>query len=192
MRTVLTRVRASVVLGGMIALALAGCSAGQDGRTSPPPWPAPTDVAARVKAAGLSLLTAEGTALHTHQHLSLTVDGAPVVVPADIGIDEAARRISAIHTHDPSGVLHVESPEVRTFRLGQAFTEWNVHLAEGQVGPYQDGQDGRVVAVFVNGKRTEGDPREIPLTEHEDIAVVVVREGRTPTAPPPFQWPSDL
>jgi hypothetical protein len=194
MRTAPSRARAAGLLGAVLALglSLAGCSSGQDGRTSPPPWSAPTDVSARVKAAGLELLTAEGTALHTHQHLTITVDGSPVVVPADIGIDEAAQRISAIHTHDESGVLHVESPEVRTFTLGQAFTEWNVHLAKGQVGPYADGQDGRVVAVFVNGTRTARDPREIRLTEHEDIDVVVVRKGQTPAAPPAFRWPSNL
>jgi hypothetical protein len=182
--------RAGVVLAALLVAALAGCSPTADGRTTAPPWSAPTDVSARVKAAGLTLLATEGSALHTHQHLTVTVDGDPVTVPADIGIDLVARRISAIHTHDTSGIVHVESPTVRTFRLGQVFTEWNVRLAKGAIGPYVDGQDGATVAVFVAGKRTTDDPREIALTAHEDIDIVVTHGGAKPAAPPPFQWPA--
>jgi hypothetical protein len=178
------------VAAGALVLALAGCSSASDGRTSPPPWPAPSDVAARVKAAGLSLLTEEGSALHTHQHLTITVDGKSVAVPAEIGIDVAHRGISAIHTHDPSGIIHVESPTVRTFRLGQVFTEWDVRLGQGAIGPYVDGQDGAKVAVFVAGERVTADPRRIALTEHEDIAVVVTHGGAAPAAPPAFAWPA--
>jgi hypothetical protein len=111
-------------------------------------------------------------------------------VPADIGIDVADRGISAIHTHDPSGIIHVESPTVRIFRLGQVFTEWDVRLGQGSIGPYVDGQDGATVAVFVGGKRVAGDPRRIALTEHEDIAVVVTHGGAAPAAPPAFAWPA--
>lgn len=183
--------RAGVAASALLVAALAGCSAdpSQDGRTTAPPWSAPTDVSARVKAAGLSLLSEEGAALHTHQHLSISVDGSPVTVPAEIGIDEG-RGISAIHTHDTSGIVHVESPTVKTFRLGQVFTEWNVRLGTGAVGPYVDGKDGATVAVFVGGSRTDGDPRKLPLTAHEDIGIVVTHGGAAPAAPPAFQWPA--
>jgi hypothetical protein len=181
---------AAGVLSALLATVLAGCSTATDGRTSPPPWPAPTDVPARVKAAGLSLLTSEGLVLHTHQHLSITVDGDPVTVPTDIGIDLVARRISALHTHDTSGIVHVESPTVRSFRLGQVFSEWGVRLDQGAIGSYVDGQDGATVAVFVQGKRAGGDPRRIPLTAHEDIDIVVTHGGAKPTPPPAFQWPA--
>jgi hypothetical protein len=183
------RVVLPVLLVSALVTALAGCSAGTDGRTTAPPWSAPTGVAARVKAAGLSLLTEEGAALHTHQHLSVTVDGNPVTVPADIGIDLIARRISALHTHDTSGIVHVESPTARTFRLGQVFTEWDVELDRGRIGSYVDGQDGAHVAVFVDGRRTDGDPRRLPLTPHEDIDIVVTHGSAAPTPPPAFQWP---
>ena len=179
----------AAALGAVLVLGLAACSSRTDGRTTPPPWPAPSDAAARVRAAGLSLLAEEGSALHTHQHLSITVDGRPVLVPADIGVDLAERGISAVHTHDTSGIVHVESPRVRTFRLGQVFTEWDVRLGEGAVGPYVDGRDDATVAVFVGGKRTTGDPRRIALTEHQDIALVVTHGGAEPAAPRAFVWP---
>lgn len=160
------------------------------GRTTAPPWALPSDVETAVKSAGLTMLTAEGTALHIHQHLSITVDGKAVAVPADLGIDEQAQQLSSLHTHDTSGILHVESPTVTTYRLDQAFAEWDVRLAKGAIGPYVDGQKGVQEAVFVNQKRYTGDPREIVLKGHEDIDFVVTTNGSTPKAPAAFAWPS--
>jgi hypothetical protein len=186
-------VAAVVVAGGITAGVLVGTAsvAAEVDRTTPPPWNAPTDVESRVRAAGLTMLTAEGTALHTHQHLTVTVDGTRVPVPAGLGIDEAAQQLSAIHTHDASGVIHVESPEIRAFHLGQVFTEWNVRLAREAVGPYVNGKDGVELAVFVNQRRYSGDPRGIAMTRHEDIDIVVTHGG-TPVAPPKFSWPAGL
>ena len=143
-----------------------------------------------MRAAGLSMLTAEGTALHIHQHLSITVDGKAVAVPADLGIDQAAQQLSALHTHDTSGILHVESPVQRTFHLDQAFAEWDVRLAPGEIGPYVNGRGGTRVAVFVDGAPYPGDPRDIVLTSHQDIDVVVTTDGTAPKAPAAFTWPS--
>lgn len=159
------------------------------GSTAPPPWALPADVTSAVSSAGLTMLTAEGTALHIHQHLTITVDGKPVTVPALMGIDERAGRISSLHTHDTSGILHVESPVVTTFHLDQAFAEWGVRLSPGAVGPYVDGKDGVRLTVFVNQKPYTGDPREIVLKSHEDIDFVVTTDGTTPVAPTAFRWP---
>ena len=160
------------------------------GRTTAAPWTLPTDVETAVKSAGLSMLTAEGTALHIHQHLSISVDGKAITVPAELGIDETAQQLSALHTHDTSGILHVESPLQRTFHLDQAFAEWDVRLAKGAIGPYVAGKDGTRLAVFVDRKAYTGDPRSIVLKEHEDIDFVITTDGSTPKAPAVFTWPS--
>jgi len=168
-----------------VLLSSRGSGAAEDvaGRTSAPPWPAPQDVEQRAKAAGLSMLTAEGEALHIHEHLTITVDGKRVGVPALLGIDEAAQRISPIHTHDRTGIIHVESPVVTTFRLGQVFTEWDVALGRGRVGGFQDGKDGDRVAVFVNRKPVTGDPADVVLGKRQDIDFVVTTDGSAPKAP---------
>ena len=45
------------------------------------------------------------------------------------GINVCARPcIAALHTHDDSGVMHIESKQPRTYTLGEFFTEWNVPL----------------------------------------------------------------
>lgn len=175
---------AVVVVAGIVGALLIG-SAGS-GRTSPPPWPVPADTAARVKDAGLSMLAAEGEVLHIHQHLSITVDGRPVTVPARIGIlvvDGRERSFSYIHTHNTSGVLHVESPVKKRFFLGQAFTEWNVRLAPGQVGPYRDGHDGVRLTLFVDRTRYTGDPTALVLAGRQDIDFVITTDGSAPQPP---------
>ncbi|MWJ38201.1 hypothetical protein [Clavibacter michiganensis] len=158
------------------------------GVTAPPPWPAPADAAARAKAAGLEVAGMEGAALHTHQHLSVSVDGKPVAVPANIGVDMQRGGMSALHTHDTSGIVHVESAKVQPFTLGQLFTEWNVALRDGQVGGYVDGKNGRHVAVFVNGTRTSTPLPDLELQDQQDIAIVITRGVATPIAPAPFDW----
>src|SRR5689334_3904529 len=64
-------------------------------QTGDPPWIAETaNLLARLKAINLPALHEEGNALHIHQHLDIIVNGKPVTVPADIGINYEARFIS--------------------------------------------------------------------------------------------------
>ncbi|TPG28142.1 hypothetical protein [Mycolicibacterium hodleri] len=145
--------------------------AGATGGDSPPPWPAPTDVAAAVARSGLPLLRAEGTALHIHAHLDVFVDGTPVVIPAGIGIDERGGTISPLHTHDSSGVIHVESPIQSTFTLAEFFSEWNVTLSASHIGGLSV-TPGSPLRAYVNGHRVPGNPGALTLHNHDEIAVV--------------------
>jgi hypothetical protein len=186
---VVSAVLAAVGLGAVLLVSIGG---GAGGRTGPAPWSAPTDVEHRADLAGLTMLTKEGVVMHLHEHLTLTVDGKAVTVPAHIGIDTAADRYSPIHTHDTTGVVHVESPVRRTFRLGQVFTEWDVALGPGSVGGYRDGRDGARVAVYVDRERYSGDPRDIVLRERQDLDLVVTTDGSAPPAPTtPYAFPSN-
>jgi hypothetical protein len=135
------------------------------------PWPRNVaGLGARLKALGLPALAQEGTALHIHQHLDLYVDGRRTTVPAGIGIDESQGFISPLHTHNESGVIHVESPDVRTFTLGQFFAVWGVRLTPSCVGGYC-ATGAKRLWVFVDGRPLSGDPRLLPLGEHEEILV---------------------
>jgi hypothetical protein len=89
-------------------------------------------------------------------------------VPAGIGIDPEGRFISPIHTRDARGVIHVESPTLRTFTLGE-FGVWGVRFGGGCLGGYCTA-DGRVLRVYADG-RPVADPARLPLTEHEEIVV---------------------
>ncbi|MFD5465640.1 YrzE family protein [Kitasatospora sp. NPDC127059] len=164
-----------------------------EGRTTPPPWDAPADVAAAVKAAGLPMLGAEGTALHIHAHLDVYADGQPVTVPALVGIDEGAQRISPLHTHDPSGVIHVESPVSADFTLGQFLTEWQVSVSADHLGGLRTDATHTLTA-YVDGKPVAGDPAAIRLNAHDEIALVygTAAENASVTVPSDYAWPSGL
>src|SRR5712691_4730540 len=111
----------------VVALVLAACAtpavrerAAVPGlQTGPAPWlPETATLRARLAAIGLPALEQEGTILHTHQHLDILVNGAAIEVPANVGINQTELYIAPIHTHDVTGILHVESDDVRAFTLG--------------------------------------------------------------------------
>lgn len=145
-----------------------------------PPWPAPADAAAAAAAAGLPMLGSEGNVEHLHAHLDVLVDDRPVAVPANVGIDTQRTGISPLHTHDGTGVIHIESPVTRQFSLAEFFSEWQVGLSSEHIGGLR-AEGGKVVRVFVNGTPQTGNPAAITLGAHEEIAVVygVPRPGQT-------------
>ena len=131
-RLAIATVLAAVVVAGIGGLAVSAAGRGRRGgrpagrpADGPAPWGANTaDLAERLQAIGVPPLSpVEATAVHIHPHLDLYVDGHKVPVPAGIGIDPAAG-FAPLHTHDASGVIHVESPTVRTYTLGQLFAVW--------------------------------------------------------------------
>jgi hypothetical protein len=162
------------------------------GRTTAPPWDAPADPTAAVRAAGLAMLGEEGSAQHIHAHLDVIVNGQHVPVPADIGVDEANSKISPLHSHEGNGVIHIESPsKTDTFTLGQFFTEWQVSLGSDQLGGLRpDGTNH--LTVNVNGKPATGNPAGIVLRAHDEIAVVYGTNAQQADFPVSYQWPAGL
>ena len=134
-------------------------------------WPAPTDVAQRVAAAGLDL-GPMGMAEHYHPQLRVVVKGVEVVVPANIGVDPRTGAMSSLHTHEPDGTLHVEAKQAgQRFTLGQFFTEWGVPLSRTSLGGVTAGRGG--VQVTNNGQPVSGDPRQLRLQPEQQIVVRV-------------------
>jgi hypothetical protein len=162
------------------------------GRTTNPPWSAPADASQAVAAAGLPMLGEEGSALHIHAHLDVIANGSPVPVPADIGIDTARQRISPLHTHDTTGVIHIESPDKSaSFTLGQVFTEWQVSLSSDHIGGLTaDGT--HHLNVYVNGKPYSGNSAGIVLAAHDEIAIVYGTDAQNITVPNSYAWTNGL
>jgi hypothetical protein len=136
------------------------------------PWNTAIDTLKdRLVAIGLPALSEEGTALHIHQHIDIFVHGKSIAIPPGIGINEHAQFISSIHVHDDTGVIHVESPTVQDFTLGQFFDVWGVRFSREAIGGYVSDAT-NTLKVFINGKEFIGDPRTIVLAPHQEIAVV--------------------
>jgi hypothetical protein len=159
-------------------------------QTGPAPWDANTaDLAARLRAIGLPPLSpAEGTAVHIHQHLDIYVDGRPVPVPALVGIDPSVG-FAPLHVHDTSGVIHVESPTVRGYTLGQFFAVWGVRLTSSCLGGYCASGDRRL-RVYVDGTPRRGDPTTLTLEPHQEIVVAFGTATQLPTPiPSAYRFP---
>lgn len=196
--TFVTRVTTfALVLVGVAALAVS--AQGSANRlpglmTSKAPWPANNRALlhARLEAMGLPALRAEGQRLHIHQHLDIAVRGKVYAVPAGIGIDYRERFISPLHTHDYTGIMHVESPTVRKFTLGQWFDVWGLRFSTTSLGGYTAKGEERVW-MFVNGKRWLGNPRQLVLKEHQEIVVAFGTRASIPKPiPSSFPFPPGL
>ncbi len=88
---------------------------------------------------------------HIHAMLHIYKDGLLIPVPADIGIDTAKHTETSLHTHDLTGVIHMEAPHPFQFTLGDFFKVWGVALGPEQVGNLH-GYGGDHLHFYVNGK----------------------------------------
>jgi hypothetical protein len=157
-------------------------------QTGPAPWnPGLDTLPDRLEPLGLHDLTTEGQVVHIHQHLDIFVNGKREPVPANIGIYDG-QFLTELHTHDPTGIIHVESPTRRQFDLGQFFGVWGVHLNADCVGGYC--RELTPWTVYVNGQAYTGNPAALVLTEHQEIAFVI---GTAPKkVPSSYKFPPGL
>lgn len=152
-----------------------------------PPWALPADPMPGIKAAGLST-GPMGTAEHYHAHLDIFVDGKPVPVAANIGIEPESGAMTALHTHDTRGVIHVEAHTTGdTYTLGQLFKQWGVALSADQIDALKTGA-GKTQAAYVNGKPVSGNPADIVIKAHQQIALVYGKPDPTFTPPATYQF----
>jgi flagellar basal body-associated protein FliL len=96
--------------------------------------------------------------MHIHPILSLYIDGKPVTIPQNIGIDVNLYKTHKLdaygmkmpdmpsmpvmyptHTHDTSGKIHVESNEKRDYTLGDFLEVWGMDFSGKTVKMTVDG-----------------------------------------------------
>jgi hypothetical protein len=112
-----------------------------------------------------------GVDQHFHAHLDIFVNGKRVPVPGNIGIAPGSG-MSALHTHDSSGVIHIEAPtRGNRYILGQLFNEWNVRLTDSAIGGLE-AKDGKHLVAYVNGKKVTKSPAATELQPEREIALV--------------------
>jgi len=149
---------------------------------TPPPWS--NNVAQlpeRLALLSLPALNDAPGALHHHIRLWIYVDGQPVAVPANIGLSPQAA--SPLHTHDETGLVHVESadPDFQPV-LAQFMDVWGLYFTQTCLGDACNDGD-RQLRVFLDGQEYTGDPTLLPLT---DQAALVITMGTTDQLPDPM------
>ena len=97
--------------------------------------------------------------LHIHPVLRITVDGEEEAIPANIGIQGAC--MSETHTHDATGVLHIETATRERFEQLQFtdfFDVWGRDIE----------RSGYTLEAFVNGTAVAS-VEDIPLEDGDQI-----------------------
>jgi len=59
---------------------------------------------------------------HSHPNLTIILSGSHYPLPVDLGIQGSC--LKPLHTHDSTGVIHIEPDENRTFTLNDFFLIW--------------------------------------------------------------------
>lgn len=146
-RSYAQRVFSGRVLLGLVAAVLlmvgaSGCSmsSGSDTpppaviRETPPPWSAPRDGVSYIDEAKLIAEPLDTTTNQRIIDLEVFIDGAPVEIPAFIGIDRIRALQGAAHTHDTTGEVWLEGSEAAEVTLGQFFTLWGIRFDDECLG----------------------------------------------------------
>jgi len=153
--------RLLTILAGLIVLASAGCGASSDTppgltiagpglQTGNPPWsPEYAHLAQRLRA--LRIPPGGAEKFHIHAMLHIYVNGLLVPMPADIGLDPKRHIESSLHTHDRTGVIHMEAAHPYNFTLGDFFGVWGVKLGPAQLGGLT-GFGGNKLHFYLNGQ----------------------------------------
>lgn len=119
---------------------------------------------------------------HIHALLSIYQDGTRLALPTSIGRNSHCDY--EMHTHDGSGVMHIETNVAKTFTLGQFFALWGQPLSATAVA----GLPGKPTYYVVDKEkvtRFTADPATITLDAHREVVIVT---GTPPTQVPRYDW----
>lgn len=141
-----------------------------------------------MQIAGLDPLSAEGTVLHIHEHVDIKINGKQYLIPGQVGIGSTF--ISPLHTHDSTGVIHVESPVKKDFYLSQFFDEWGVTLTNSCIANYCADQNNKLI-YSVNG-RPVPDIRKYVLNAHDEIFIWYGPKDQNPNVVASYNFPYGL
>jgi hypothetical protein len=132
-------------------------------------------------------------AFHHHVHVSVFVNGAQFWIPKGTGMFNPGPGPSGfiyhatcfyyLHTHDRTGIVHLEPPDGSTvFTLKNWFDLWGQPLSSSNIAGYTG-----TVGVYVNGMLQPGlDPNTIQLTPFEEITLTI---GTAPSWIPNYVFP---
>jgi hypothetical protein len=150
-------------------------------QTGPAPWAAGSGslLRARLDRLGLPVLSQEQLDYHIHAHLDIYARGRHIIVPALVGIDVVDQFLTVLHTHDPTGVIHIESATSKPYVLGKFFGVWGVRLNTSCIGRYCNGPKAALRA-YVGGKPYTGNPAAIVLRAHEEIVLAYGTKAQLP------------
>jgi hypothetical protein len=133
---------------------------------------------------GIPCQSSDQTGMHIHAHVTIYINGKRVPIPADIGIAPDGSCGYWIHTHDASGIIHIEAPADSAFVLGNFLDIWSGQFR--QRGYPSQLADPAGWQMYLGGKHVTGAMGSIPLQRHALITLTY----NSPQAPPDtsYDW----
>ncbi len=138
---------------------------------------------------GIGCNPMEQAVFHVHAHMDIIINGVYFLVPSQIGIPSNC--FYWLHTHDESGIIHIEAPMHKDFTLGQFFDIWNKKLNNDQIFNYVADAN-NPLHVYINGTKVPDGTnyRDIKLHAHDEIAIIY---GTPPsTIPASYKFPEGI
>jgi hypothetical protein len=179
------------MLSVVLVLAAAGCGSGTNNppgltisgpglQATKPPWaPEYVHLAERLRTLGLPPGGSEK--FHIHALLHIYVNGLLVPLPTHIGLDSSRHIQSSLHTHDRSGIIHMEAAHPFEYTLGDFFAVWGVKLGPAQVGGLT-GEGGDRLHFYLNGTALRN-PAAHVLHKNDSIVIGYGAESSFPHNP---------
>ena len=130
--------------------------------------------------------TLEQSVEHIHAHLRIYINGVDTPLVANTGIAPIGVTSNAnvtcyywLHTHDASGVIHIESPTKDPFTLNQFLDIWDKFSSSTSPFPNQLlSSTGWII--YVNGKQVNTDFSHLQMHAHDIITIAYNSPGIKP------------
>lgn len=116
---------------------------------------------------GVNCITTEQ--YHVHMVISIYWNGVRQALPSGLGLTGCSYEL---HTHDSTGIVHLETDAQRTFTLGQFFSVWGQGVSSTNVA----GISGQAWFYTIDNEKVtpfSGDPKTIAFQPHGEIAIVI-------------------
>ncbi len=107
---------------------------------------------------------------HYHARIQITQNGKNITVPENIGI--TGECIHPLHTHNTTGLIHMDYPKKFDFTLGDFFDIQGIILNDKQIGSIKT-YDGYKIIVKINNKIITKDLRHIILKDLDTITIQI-------------------
>lgn len=120
----------------------------------------------------------EQTQFHYHALLSIYINGKLSPLAQGTGIAPDGSCYYWLHTHDSSGVVHIESPNNHTYTVGNFLDIWSLEFQRLGYPTQLDLATGW--QVWIDGKPYNGDFHNIVLKPHEIITLAYNSPGVKP------------
>lgn len=132
------------------------------------------DIGISSNISGITCDQTEHLVYHNHTKLVINNQNQSLTIPAGIGI-VPNECIFWLHTHDDSGIIHVESPTKVSFSLGQFLQVWNSFDNSSFINDIlQNNIQVNASILLENGTVVEGHSYSISNIPLEDLAIITL------------------